>query len=87
MSCWVSLISSANPCRHRAPKLPANSTSVSITRRSTDWVIARITRRSPDRFDLFVRLDRVPSWAYERSLSKTKCWPFDRDLDRLRPVP
>jgi hypothetical protein len=37
MSCWVSLISSENPCGHRAPKLPASSTSVSITRRSTDW--------------------------------------------------
>jgi len=52
MSCWVSLISSENPCGHRAPKLPASSTSVSITRRSTGWVIARSTRRSADRFDL-----------------------------------
>jgi hypothetical protein len=52
MSCWVSLISSENPCGHRAPKLPASSSSVSITRRSTDWVIARSSRRSADRFDL-----------------------------------
>ena len=49
MSCWVSLISSENPCGHRVPKLPASSTRVSITRRQ------RALRRIVAKADASVR--------------------------------